>query len=154
MSEAQAIFAAGCFWGVEERFLSTPGVLDTQVGYSGGGKEDPTYQEVCTGSTGHAEVVEVRYDPDQVSFDQLLLVFWTGHDPTQLNRQGPDVGTQYRSAIFYLTSEQKDLATKSKAMVEAKLSKKLATEITPAGPFYPAEEYHQNYIRKGRGSCH
>lgn len=154
MTEELAVFGAGCFWGVEERFLSTPGVIDTKVGYCGGNSQTPTYQEVCTGTSGHAEVVEVCYDPDQVSFDQLLLVFWTGHDPTQMNRQGPDVGTQYRSAIFYLNELQQDLATKSKAVVAAMLNQPVATEITLASPFYPAEEYHQKYIRKGKGSCH
>ena len=154
---ATATFGAGCFWGVEEAFRTVPGVTNTAVGYAGGTLQNPTYQDVCTDRTGHAEVVQVEYDPAQVSYERLLDVFWDSHDPTQRNRQGPDVGTQYRSAIFYHTPEQRAAAEASKAEREAsgRYRRPLATEITPAGPFWRAEEYHQRYLQKrGRGSCH
>jgi peptide-methionine (S)-S-oxide reductase len=153
----RAMFAAGCFWGVEETFRTTKGVLKTTVGYAGGTTEDPTYQEVCTDRTGHAEVVLVDFDPAVVSFEQLLDIFWKSHDPTTLNRQGPDVGTQYRSAIFYFNGEQKSVAEASRAResLGGKHRRPLATEITPASTFYPAEEYHQKYLlKRGESSCH
>lgn len=150
------MFGAGCFWGIEVKFRNTPGVIDAPVGYSGGHTENPTYKQVCGGDTGHAEVVQVTYDPAVISFEELLEVFWTCHDPTQVNRQGPDVGTQYRSAIFHTTEAQREAAEKSKAALDAsgKLRRPVATEIAPAKPFYPAEEYHQRYLEKrGLASC-
>jgi len=152
-----ATFAAGCFWGVEAAFQGVPGVVDTAVGYSGGHMDSPTYRDVCTDETGHAEVVQVTFDPSQVTFAQLLDVFWNAHDPTQVNRQGPDVGTQYRTAIFFHSPEQEEIAKKSRAALEAsgKFRRPIATEITPAGKFYRAEEYHQKYLQKrGAASCH
>lgn len=152
-----ATFGAGCFWGVEETFRAIPGVLSTEVGYLGGTLENPTYEDVCSGVTGHAEVVQVTYDPSVVSYAALLDAFWENHDPTTLDRQGPDVGAQYRSAIFYHTPEQKEVAEKSKAEAQAsgKFSKPIVTEITPASVFYRAEEYHQKYLAKrGLSSCH
>jgi len=152
-----ATFGAGCFWGVEAAFQRVPGVIETAVGYSGGHTESPSYQDVCTDETGHAEVVQVTFDPAKVSFEQLLQAFWSMHDPTQLNRQGPDVGTQYRTAIFFHSPEQEAIAKKSRAALEAsgKLKRQVATEITPAGKFYRAEEYHQKYLQKrGAASCH
>ena len=152
-----ATFGAGCFWGVEESFRRLPGVIETEVGYSGGKVPYPTYEQVCTNSTGHAEAVKVVFDPVQISYDELLKVFWENHDPTQLNRQGPDTGTQYRTVIFYYTPEQKAAAEKSKAALQAsgRFRRSIATEIVPAAPFYRAEEYHQQYLAKrGLGSCH
>ncbi len=156
MSEI-ATFAAGCFWGVEAKFRMIPGVEDAIVGYSGGKTENPTYKEVCTDTTGHAEVVQVTFDPKKVSYDTLVEAFWHMHDPTQVNRQGPDFGAQYRTAIFFHTPEQEAAAKKSKAALNAsrKFSRPIATEITPAGPFWKAEEYHQRYLEKrGAASCH
>jgi len=156
MSEI-ATFGAGCFWGVEAKFRMIPGVEDAIVGYAGGKTENPTYKEVCTDKTGHAEVVQVTFDPKKVSYETLVEAFWHMHDPTQLNRQGPDYGTQYRTAIFYHSPEQKATAEKSKAALNAsrKFGKPIATEITPAGPFWKAEEYHQRYLEKrGAASCH
>jgi peptide-methionine (S)-S-oxide reductase len=153
----KATFGAGCFWGVEEEFRSVPGVIEATVGYSGGHTVDPTYEQVCTGQTGHAEVVEVEYDPSKVSYGQLLDVFWASHDPTQLNRQGPDFGTQYRSVIFYHDEQQKAEAEASKQRLEAggQFRRPIATLIVPAVPFCRAEEYHQRYFEKqGRASCH
>jgi len=152
-----ATFGAGCFWGVEAAFRKVPGVLDVAVGYSGGKTQSPTYREVCTDTTGHAEVVQVAFDPEKVSYDQLLNVFWTIHDPTQVNRQGPDFGKQYRTAIFFHSPEQEAAAKKAKQALEAsrKFSRPIATEITAAGPFWRAEEYHQRYLEKrGVASCH
>jgi peptide-methionine (S)-S-oxide reductase len=152
-----ATFGAGCFWGVEAAFRRLPGVLDVVSGYSGGHTENPTYKEVCTDQTGHAEVVQVTFDPAQVSYEQLLEVFWKIHDPTQVNRQGPDFGKQYRTAIFFHTPEQQAKALKSKQALDAsgKLHWPVATEITPAGTFWRAEEYHQRYLEKrGQDSCH
>ena len=152
-----ATFGAGCFWGVEVAFRNVPGVKDALVGYLGGTLANPTYKDVCTGRTGHAEVVQVQYDPGEVSYDRLLDVFWENHDPTTLNRQGPDVGTQYRSAIFYHTPQQKAAAEASKARLEAsgRLRRTVVTEITEASTFYPAEDYHQRYLEKrGLASCH
>src|SRR3989338_7153726 len=142
-----ATFAAGCFWHVEEDFMHMKGVIKTTVGYSGGNMENPTYKDVCSDETGHAEAVQVEFDPKQVSYEKLLEVFWENHDPTQLNRQGPDAGTQYRSAIFYHDEKQKEMAIKSKNKIEksGKFKKPIMTEIVPAKEFYKAEEYHQRY---------
>lgn len=152
-----ATFGAGCFWGVEETFRKLDGVLDTAVGYMGGQTERPTYEQVCSSRTGHAEVMQLTYDSDQVSYEELLKIFWQSHNPTTLNRQGPDVGTQYRSAIFYHTLEQKDIAEKSKEELgkSGKWKSPIVTEITPAQNFWRAEEYHQKYVMKrGEESCH
>jgi len=152
-----ATFGAGCFWGVEAAFRRVPGVVDAVSGYSGGRTENPTYKEVCTDQTGHAEVVQVTFDPSKVSYEQLLEVFWKVHDPTQVNRQGPDFGKQYRTAIFFHTPEQQAKALKSKQALDAsgKLHRPVATEITPARTFWRAEEYHQRYLEKrGQESCH
>lgn len=152
----KATFAAGCFWGVEAEFRQIKGVISTSVGYTGGTAADPTYEQVCTGGTGHAEAVEVVYDPERVGYDRLLDVFWAGHDPTQRNRQGPDVGTQYRSAIFVHDDEQDAAARASKARLEAsgRYRRPIATEIVPAARFWPAEEYHQQYLEKrGLSTC-
>lgn len=153
----KAIFGAGCFWGVEDAFRAVTGVQDVLVGYSGGTVSDPGYEAVCRGDTGHAEVVEISFNPAEVGYDELLEVFWAIHDPTTLNRQGPDVGSQYRSAIFYLDEAQKAAAEASKAALGAggTLERQVVTEISPALPFYRAEEYHQSYLSKrGLGSCH
>jgi len=155
--ESKATFGAGCFWGVEAAFRQIPGVISTAVGYLGGTMDNPTYYDVCTGRTGHAEVVEVTYDPDRVTYDDLLTVFWENHDPTTLNRQGPDVGTQYRSAIFYQDEAQKDAAVRSKDERDRSghYRRPIVTEITPATEFYMAEDYHQQYLEKrGLSSCH
>jgi len=143
-------FGAGCFWGIEYSFNKVPGVLEAPVGYSGGSLENPTYQQVCSGQTGHAEVVQVKFDPNKVSFQELLEVFWNIHDPTTLNRQGPDVGTQYRSAIFFHSQEQETLARKSvQNLTEQKrFSNPIVTEISPIDVFYLGEEYHQRYFEK------
>jgi len=154
---AKAIFAAGCFWGVEATFRQLPGVTSTRVGYTGGQTQNPTYKEVCTDRTGHAEAVEVTYDPAKLSYDKLLQIFWENHDPTQLNRQGPDWGTQYRSAIFYTDPEQQSAAIASKAALEKshRFSKPIVTLIVPAAAFHEAEDYHQQYLeKKGLASCH
>lgn len=151
-----ATFAAGCFWHVEEAFRHVKGVKAASVGYTGGHKENPTYKEVCTGTTGHAEAVEVAYDPEVVSYETLLEVFWKEHDPTQKNRQGPDVGHQYRSAIFYHSPEQEKAARASKDALEesGKYNKPIATEIVAAQEFWRAEEYHQQYVQKnGLSHC-
>jgi peptide-methionine (S)-S-oxide reductase len=153
----RAIFAAGCFWHVQETFSSLKGVLSTAAGYSGGSVKDPTYEMVCTGRTGHAESVLVEYDPSVISYDQLLDAFWSMHDPTTPNRQGPDRGTQYRSVIFYTTDEQREkaLASRDKLQGAGQLKgRRIVTEIAPASGFYRAEEYHQHYLRKNRtASC-
>jgi peptide-methionine (S)-S-oxide reductase len=152
-----ATFAAGCFWSVEAAFQRVPGVLATEVGYSNGRTVNPTYHDVCTDETGHAEVVRVTFDPAKVSYEQLLDVFWQVHDPTQVNRQGPDFGTQYRSAIFFHSRRQEAIAKRSRVALEAsgRFPRPVATEITQAGPFYRAEEYHQNYLQKRcPASCH
>lgn len=156
-STETATFGAGCFWGVEAAFRSTPGVLATAVGYSGGHKQNPTYKEVCTDRTGHAEVVSVEFDPSKISYAELLEVFWGSHDPTQLNRQGPDVGTQYRSVIYYHSPEQQRAAEASKATLASsgRLRRPVATVIEPAQEFYMAEDYHQQYLEKrGLSHCH
>ena len=151
----KATFGAGCFWGVEAAFRQVAGVLSTSVGYMGGTLKNPTYQDVCTDRTGHAEVVEVEYDPFKVSYDELLKVFWANHDPTTLNRQGPDIGTQYRSVIFFHTPQQEAAAKASKEKLQAsgKYKRPVVTEIVPAADFWRAEEYHQQYLEK-RGLAH
>jgi len=154
---ATATFAAGCFWGVEEAFRKLPGVTGTAVGYMGGTKENPTYREVCSDRTGHAEVVQVEYDPARVDYTSLLETFFNAHDPTTLNRQGPDVGTQYRSAVFTHDDAQKAEATalKDRLQTAGAFGRPIVTEITPAGTFWKAEEYHQQYLQKrGMSSCH
>lgn len=151
-----ATFGAGCFWGVEATFRQVKGVTSTAVGYSGGTLEKPSYEDVCTDKTGHAEVVQVEYDPSKVSYEQLLDVFWANHDPTTLNRQGPDSGTQYRSVIFYHTPGQQAAAIASKENLAAsgKYRRPIVTEIAPAATFWRAEQYHQQYLEKrGLSSC-
>lgn len=150
MEIKKAIFAAGCFWGVEANFRKLEGVLSTRVGYIGGSFINPTYKDVCSHKTGHAEVVEVTFDPSKLSYDELLGVFWEIHDPTTPNRQGPDVGTQYRSAIFYLDLEQKEKAISFKGKLEAskRFRNPIVTQIVPASEFWEAEEYHQQYVEK------
>jgi len=146
----KATFGAGCFWHVEDIFRKTKGVKSTQVGYIGGKLANPTYEEVCTDKTGHAEAVQVEYDPTEISYDELLQIFWKNHDPTSLNRQGPDIGIQYRSAIFFYNDAQKEIAKRSKDDLEKseKFQKSIVTEIVPAPQFYKAEEYHQKYFQK------
>lgn len=146
----KATFGAGCFWGVEEAFRQVKGVKSTSVGYVGGWMENPTYRDVCSGETGHAEAVQVEYDPSEVSYEELLKVFWDIHDPTTLNRQGPDVGTQYRSVVFFHNAEQEAAAKASKEKLQnsGRFNKKIVTEIKPASEFYRAEEYHQQYFEK------
>lgn len=153
---AKATFAAGCFWGVEATFRQIPGVSSTRVGYTGGQSENPTYKDVCTDHTGHAEAVEVEYDAAKVSYGDLLNIFWENHDPTQLNRQGPDFGTQYRSAIFYHSPEQEQAARESKAKLEKSgtYRRPIVTQIVPAVTFYEAEDYHQQYLEKRGLGCH
>ena len=154
---AKATFAAGCFWGVEDAFRQVKGVRSTTVGYTSGTKVNPSYQEVCTGTTGHAEAVEVDYNPDEVSYRELLAIFWKSHDPTTLNRQGPDFGTQYRSAIFFHDADQEKAARDSKAVLEKEgvFRRPIVTHIQKPAPFYRAEEYHQQYFEKqGIRSCH
>jgi len=153
----KATFGAGCFWGVEAAFRKVEGVSDTAVGYEGGGHDSPTYEEVCTDKTGHAEVVQVEFDPARVSYEALLDLFWSLHDPTTLNRQGPDVGTQYRSAVFFHGPEQEAVARASKERLEksGRFDRPIVTEIVPASSFWPAEEHHQRYLEKrGLAACH
>ncbi len=151
----RASFAAGCFWGVEEFLRAVPGVLDAVSGYEGGHVEHPTYEQVCSGRTGHAESVLVTFDPARVSYERLLEEFWRHHDPTTLNRQGPDHGTQYRSAIFTRSEAQAKAARASLEEHQARFDRPIVTEVTPAGTFWPAEEYHQRYAeRTGHGGCH
>jgi len=151
----KATFGAGCFWGVEHIFRSVPGVISVTSGYEGGTLDNPSYRDVCTGATGHAEVVEIEFDPAQVTYSELVHVFWELHDPTTLNRQGPDHGTQYRSAIFFHSPEQKADAEKSKEWAQQFFSRPIVTEITESGTFYAAEEYHQRYFeRHGNHGCH
>lgn len=152
----KATFGAGCFWGVEAAFRKMNGIVSTSVGYIGGTLEDPTYHDVCSGVTGHAEAVEVVYDPSIVSYDDLLVLFWEIHDPTSLNRQGPDIGTQYKSIIFFHNTEQESaaMASKEKLRNGGRYKRPIVTEIRPAGKFYMAEEYHQRYLEKhGLASC-
>lgn len=148
----KATFAAGCFWGVEELFRKVKGVSSTMVGYTGGAFENPTYEYVCSGTTGHAEAIQVEYDPSIISYEDLLMIFWSNHNPTTLNRQGPDVGEQYRSAVFYHTQEQEAVAQKMKEKLQdvamKRFGKEIVTEIKPASTFYKAEEYHQKYLEK------
>lgn len=146
----KATFGAGCFWGIEASFRKIEGVASTTVGYAGGSFKDPTYKDVCSGKTGHAEVVQVEYDPSKVSYEELLRVFWNIHDPTTLNRQGPDIGTQYRSAVFFHNPEQEAAATASKQKLQSsgRYQNSIVTEITPASEFYRAEDYHQQYFEK------
>jgi len=155
MTTEQAMFGAGCFWGVEETFRNLKGVTSTAVGYAGGAKENPSYEDVCSDETGHAEVVHLEFDPSQISYDQLVDVFWSNHNPTTLNRQGPDVGTQYRSVIFYYSPEQKAAAevSKQKLAASGKFNRPIVTQIEPATQFWRAEEYHQLYLAK-RGQSH
>ena len=151
----KATFAAGCFWGVEEAFYDEPGVISTRAGYTGGTLDHPTYQQVCSDTTGHAEAVEVTFDPSQISYTQLLKIFWQIHDPTQVDRQGPDVGRQYRSAIFYHTEQQRREAESSREQLDSsgRYHRSIATEVLPAGVFWEAEAYHQQYHRKNGGGC-
>lgn len=152
----KATFAAGCFWGVEETFTHLDGVMATRVGYTGGTTPNPTYQMVCSHNTGHAEAIEITFDPQKISYTELLDVFWNNHNPTTFNRQGPDVGSQYRSAIFFHSKEQEQLANQSKQALEAshKFERPIVTQIVAATEFYPAEEYHQKYLQKqGRSHC-
>lgn len=154
---AIATFGAGCFWGVEETFRTTDGVTDTSVGYMGGSTENPTYEDVCTDKTGHAEVVQVVYDPDVVSYDTLVDIFFDNHNPTELNRQGPDEGTQYRSVVFYEDDTQKEIAQEKKEALQAsgRFKRDIVTQIVPTETFWPAEEYHQQYLlKRGMTSCH
>jgi peptide-methionine (S)-S-oxide reductase len=152
--DKKATFGAGCFWGVEAAFRQIQGVIATRVGYSGGALDHPTYEDVCSHTTGHAEVVEVTYDPDQVSYDELLEVFWRKHDPTQLNRQGWDIGDNYRSVIFFHDEEQRAAAVRSKEAEQANRRKPIVTQIEPAQTFWEAEDYHQQYLEKrGRSTC-
>jgi peptide-methionine (S)-S-oxide reductase len=156
MTMEKALFGAGCFWGVEETFRKLKGVTETAVGYAGGKKENPTYEDVCSDETGHAEVVEVQFDPAQISYDELLNVFWSNHNPTTLNRQGPDVGTQYRSVVFYHSPAQKTAAEAAKEKIEKSgrfAGRPIVTQIEPAPAFWRAEEYHQRYLEK-RGQSH
>jgi len=152
---ALATFAAGCFWGPQQLFSKTPGVTATRAGYIGGNAERPTYEDVCSGRTGHAEAVEVEFDPAQISYEQLVDQFFHMHNPTQVNRQGPDVGTQYRSAVFYHDDQQRQTVEAALTKYQARFKRKIATELKPAGHFWPAEDYHQNYLDKhGMPSCH
>ena len=151
----KATFAAGCFWGVEATFRRLAGVKSTRVGYTGGTLANPTYEDVCTGRTGHAEALEVTFDPEVISYHDLLEVFWANHNPTTLNRQGPDVGTQYRSAIFFHSPEQQKEAQDSIHAAEPRFARPIVTQIVPAAEFWPAEEYHQQYLEKrGLANCH
>ena len=152
--EKKATFGAGCFWGVEAAFRQLDGVTRTRVGYSGGRTDNPTYEDVCSHRTGHAEVVEVTYDPERVSYEQLLDVFWHKHDPTQLNRQGWDIGDQYRSVVFTHDEEQREAAVRSKAREQVNWSAPIVTQVEPAQTFHEAEDYHQQYLEKrGRSTC-
>ncbi len=148
----KATFAAGCFWGVEAAFQKINGVVDTKVGYTGGNTKNPTYEKVCFDKTGHAEAIQITYDSQEITYEKLLEVFWDIHDPTLVNRQGPDIGSQYRSAIFYHDEEQRELAEKSRAAQQQKYDKKIATEISPIIKFYLAEDYHQKYFEKNKSS--
>jgi peptide-methionine (S)-S-oxide reductase len=152
--EKRATFGAGCFWGVEAAFRQLEGVMNTRVGYTGGHTENPSYEDVCSHTTGHAEVVEVTYDDEQLSYDDLLEVFWGKHDPTQLNRQGWDIGDQYRSVVFFHDEEQQEAALRSKAEEQTHYSQPVVTQIEPAQTFYEAEDYHQQYLEKrGQSTC-
>jgi peptide-methionine (S)-S-oxide reductase len=150
----KATFAAGCFWGTEQAFRSVPGVLDVVVGYTGGRTDHPTYEQVCSHTTGHAEAAELTFDPKQVSYERLLGIFWKIHDPTQVNRQGPDIGDQYRSAIFFHSPEQEAAARASRDREQVKHATPIATQIVAAPRFWPAEEYHQRYFERHNVACH
>lgn len=155
MQTPHALFAAGCFWGVQYYFDQVPGVIRTTVGYTGGHTENPTYEEVCTHTTGHAEAVLIEFDPEQVSYQTLVKQFFHMHDPTQLNRQGPDIGDEYRSAIFYMDDAQKAVALQTMQEESTAFGKPIVTELSPAAPFYEAEDYHQKFAEKtGHGMCH
>lgn len=155
MNTNKALFAAGCFWGVQYYFDQVPGVVKTTAGYTGGHTENPTYEDVCSHTTGHAEAVLIEFDASKVTYETLIKQFFRMHDPTQLNRQGPDIGDQYRSAIFYFDDEQKIIARRVRQQQQANFDKPIVTEVTAAGKFYPAEAYHQKYTEKtGRGMCH
>ncbi|MEK6890831.1 MAG: peptide-methionine (S)-S-oxide reductase MsrA [Nanoarchaeota archaeon] len=155
MKTEKAMFGAGCFWSVEYSFQKTSGVIKTQVGYSGGKIDNPTYEQVCSDKSGHAEVVYIEFNPEIVSYSKLLDIFWKSHDPTTKNMQLPDVGSQYRSVIYYYSDKQKKEAEKSKKEIQKLIPKKIVTQIVKAGKFYPAENYHQDYVKKhGVGSCH
>ena len=155
MTSQTATFAAGCFWGVEAEFRRADGVTATRVGYTGGHTDNPSYYDVCSDTTGHAEAVEVEFDPEQVSYEQLLDLFWRSHDSTQGNRQGPDVGSQYRSAVYFHSPEQEEQALASRARLQTQLPNRITTEVVPPGEFFEAEDYHQQYFEKqGRTSCH
>lgn len=155
MNKEKAIFAAGCFWGVQDYFDQIPGVTKTSVGYSGGFVDEPSYEEVCTDKTGHAEAILIEFDPKKVSYETLLKHFFLMHDPTQYLRQGPDVGSQYRSAIFFLNENQRDIAEKYIDSIKPSYDKDIVTEVTPATEFFDAEDYHQKFVQKtGRGACH
>jgi peptide-methionine (S)-S-oxide reductase len=150
----KATFGGGCFWGVEVAFRNVPGVVDTAVGYEGGSVANPTYEQVCGKNTGHAEVVQVEFDPDEVSYEELLGVFFDLHDPTQLNRQGPDVGSQYRSVVFAHSPDQEEAAVAARARVQEQLDRPVATVVEPASDFWRAEDYHQHYlVKRGLASC-
>ncbi len=156
MEYEHATFAAGCFWGIQSAFEKKLGIINTTVGYMGGHTKNPTYKQVCTNTTGHAEVLQITFNPEQITYQELLTIFWDIHDPTQYHRQGPDIGSQYRSAIFYHTPTQKIVAEQSKKQQQqsGKYSKEIVTEITPATNFYPAEDYHQHYFEKqGINAC-
>jgi peptide-methionine (S)-S-oxide reductase len=148
MDKSKVLLGAGCFWGVEELFCKLEGVVDTKVGYSGGNLPNPTYEDVCSDTTGHAEVVQIEFDSNKISFEEILDNFWTCHDPTEFNKQGPDVGSQYRSVIFYFTDEQEKIIQESKNKYQKKFSDTIVTEIKLASPFFIAENYHQKYIQK------
>jgi peptide-methionine (S)-S-oxide reductase len=157
MSIQKATFGAGCFWQIEEMYRTVPGVISATSGYEGGNLNNPTYQDVCTDESGHAEMVEIEYDPALVNYETLLDIFWNNHNPTTINRQGPDIGTQYRSAIFFHSPEQEKIAKESKAKLDAsgKFRKPIVTEITPASTFWKAEEYHQKYLfKRAMTHCH
>ncbi len=156
MTTETATFGAGCFWGVEWVYMQVPGVIDAVSGYAGGVTPDPTYEQVCSHTTGHAEIVEVTFDPSRVSYDQLVEIFWVMHDPTQIDRQGPDVGDQYRSVIFTHSEDQQATAEASRERVASRFTRPIATEILPAPTFYPAESYHQRWYEKKGGTpyCH
>ena len=154
MTTETATFGAGCFWGVEVEFRNTPGVTDAAVGYMGGELENPTYEDVCSDRTGHAEVVQVEFDPDEVSYEELVERFFELHDPTQLNRQGPDVGSQYRSVVFYHDPEQQKAAEAVREQAQTRFSRPVVTQVEPASSFWPAEDYHQQYlVKRGLASC-
>jgi len=154
MKLEKAVFAAGCFWGVQAAFDKIKGIVKTTVGYTGGNFKNPSYEDVCSGETGHAEAILIRYNPKIISYEKLLKIFWKIHDPTQLNRQGPDIGSQYRSAIFYFNEKQKELALKSIKEIQKKYKNKVVTEVRKAPEFYPAEDYHQKYYLTHAVVCH